>query len=98
MTPDSSPSYIVATSSTTELSDLDIARLCAIIAAGGAVDLKSASEELLRAKVLVVVRTEKQLVAVGAIKRIRSKYAKKISESGKYFVDPAIHARLRSCR
>lgn len=59
-----------------------------VIGSGDAVDVESARRELPKASAIAVVRSENQIVGVGAIKRRRVEYATKISEDA-HFKFPA---------
>lgn len=62
-----------------ELSAAEYERCIEIIKSGGAVDPTSARRELRRAPHVVVVRKDSEIVAVGAIKRIRPDYSRRIA-------------------
>src|SRR5262245_28276589 len=70
-----------------DLSNEELAVCISIIKTGGAVDLASAAEELSLARTLALARKDHLIVAVGAIKRIRRRYAAIVAKrSGKDFV------------
>src|SRR5947209_446452 len=73
-----------------DLSEADITRCSAIIAAGGAVDPESAARELPHTTALVVVRKDDAIVGIGTIKRARPGYAKGISGESGHGFDPNI--------
>lgn len=67
--------YDVTACAAADLDEEDRAACVAIIKSGEAVDPESAEAELPRASVVAVARRAKQIVGVGAIKRIRPGYA-----------------------
>jgi len=67
--------YDVTACAVADLNEEDRAACVAIIKSGEAVDPESAEAELPRASVVAVARRAKQIVGVGAIKRIRLGYA-----------------------
>lgn len=69
--------YDVAACRPGELSELELALCIEILKAGGAVDVSLA--RLSRAQALAIARLGKQIVGVGAIKRINSRYAGRIA-------------------
>jgi hypothetical protein len=66
--------YDVKACAAADLNEEDRAACVAIIKSGEAVDLESATIELPRASVIAVARRGKEIVGVGAIKRIRTGY------------------------
>ncbi|MBF8266998.1 MAG: hypothetical protein HW388_506 [Dehalococcoidia bacterium] len=78
--------YEVAACTPGELSKADLAACLAIIRDGGAVDPESAAAEIPKGRVLVVVRSGRDVVGVGAIKRVRRTYASGVAgHSGEPF-------------
>lgn len=69
-----------------DLSNAEIESCVAIIRNGGAVDPESAEGELPHASALAVARRGAEIVGVGAIKRIRPRYASGVAQKKR--VDP----------
>lgn len=67
--------YVVSVHLGTDLTDSDAAACSAILAEGGAVNVKSAAAELPKARLVATVRRGNMIVGVGAIKRERPDYA-----------------------
>jgi hypothetical protein len=76
---DAPETYEVSPGPPAALSDGEREACVAIVAQGGAVNLKSAKEKLVLASVLAVARMGGTIVGVGAIKRIRTGYAARIA-------------------
>jgi hypothetical protein len=72
--------YVVQGCVPQDLDEAEMAACVAIVRDGHAVDPKSAERELARAPGLVVLRKDKQVVGVGAIKGARADYAAKIAK------------------
>jgi hypothetical protein len=79
--------YTVVTCAPGALSGADIERCIAIITSGDAVDPKSAARELPRTSALALVRTEGEIVGVGAIKRVRTGYTADIAQKSGFVFD-----------
>jgi GNAT superfamily N-acetyltransferase len=79
--------YVVAAHSGSELADSDRAVCAAILAEGGAVNVRAAGTELPRARVVVTVRRDNAIVGVGAIKRERPDYASEKAELSAFDFD-----------
>ena len=71
--------YLVNSCEPGDLSDAECATCVAIIEAGGAVRRGLIAKEIAAARLLSVVRLKGKIVGVGAIKRIRQSYAKRIA-------------------
>jgi hypothetical protein len=86
-----------------KLSNATIDACIAVIREGCAVDIKSVKLYLPRARMVAVARAASNVVAVGAIKDARPKYAAEIAKGSGYDFDPEMLelgyvARLRSHR
>ena len=79
--------YCVTICATADLSLTELERCNAIVTSGGAVKVKFAVAELPRASKLAVVRLEIEIVALGAIKRIRDYYAADIAKKSGFDFD-----------
>jgi len=78
--------YVIETCVPRDLTAAEIATCVAIVSKGEAVRPKSMERELPLAGVLAVVRKGRQIVGVGAIKRVRARYAETIANrSGESF-------------
>jgi GNAT superfamily N-acetyltransferase len=77
---DETNDYCVRADSPANISEQDLAACLSIIKVGGAVDPKSAERSLSIASMLAVVRIDRQVVGVGAVKPIRPGYAAKVAE------------------
>lgn len=73
--------YAVAAHEPTDVAKADMEACIAIVQAGGAVDPTAAAMEIPKARVLAVARKGKEIVGVGAIKRVRRGYARQITRS-----------------
>jgi len=73
--------YEVTPCSPTDLSDADIEVCFALIEAGKAVDVDTMKRDFPHSTVLAIVRKGDQIVGVGAIKRIRERYAAKVARN-----------------
>jgi hypothetical protein len=76
--------YEVRTHTPGELSKTDIANCLSIIKDGDAVDYSSAAKQLPLAKLIAVVRAEKEIVGVAAVKNPRSAYASGIGKKSQF--------------
>jgi len=75
--------YAVGACKPGDLTKRDFATCVTIIKSGGAVDPEAAERELPLVGAIAIVRRDGQIVAVGAIKRIRREYAAKIAEKSR---------------
>lgn len=71
-----------------ELSNAEIERCVAIIRSGEAVDPEAAAAELPLASALAVARRGSVIVGVGAIKRVRIRYASRVAKESGFTFDP----------
>jgi hypothetical protein len=76
-----------------DLSPDEIKSCAAVLKEGDAVDFKTAERELPHAVTVAIMRVGEDVVGVGAIKRQRPRYAKKIASAkcSGYSFDPQIH-------
>ena len=79
--------YDVHTFRPSEFSREEIGKCLSVIKNGSAVDFASASKQLPIARIVAVVRTEKEIVGVGVIKRPRPQYASKIARKSEFPFD-----------
>ena len=80
--------YLVNSCEPGDLSEAERAACVAIIKAGGAVRRGSIADEIAAARLLSVVRLSREIVGVGAIKRIRQSYAEKIASRSRVSFPP----------
>jgi hypothetical protein len=80
--------YAVKVNSGSELTGADRAACLAILAAGGAVNVQTASRELPRTTLMATVRRDNAIVGVGAIKRERPEYALEKAKLSGFDFDP----------
>jgi len=78
--------YVLERRRPSALTTAEIDAVVAILHQGGAVNPRSARQEMPQAKTVVLVRKDKAIVGVGAVKRPRPSYARqKQSDSGHSF-------------
>ena len=80
--------YVLTVYSGSELTESDVAACAAIVAEGGAVNVKSATAELPKARLVVMLRRDNIIVGVGAIKRERPDYASEKAQLSGFHFDP----------
>ena len=80
--------YAVKVHSGSELTEADQAACLAILAAGGIVNVQTASWELPRTTLMATVRRDNAIVGVGAIKRERPEYALEKAKLSAFDFDP----------
>jgi hypothetical protein len=72
-----------------DLSEDEMQQSVTIVCEGGAVDRERATKNIPRVRLLVVVRTGKTIVGVGAIKRIQRRHTSDVAKLSGYPLDPA---------
>jgi hypothetical protein len=90
MKPTSRNEYITDIEQVSALSAAELLRCADIVSNGGAVPRRSATTELPFSPVLAIVRSGKDIVGVGTIKRLRPEYAASIAEKSKFEFDSHI--------